>query len=102
MIDDSINEEGDVGHEFAHPPGIRSLIDGPLQDVCFSDAFEKVVKSLAVGDETGFVQVSTAAVARGMVVLVSVHVLVPQHECVTEVNLEGVGLFLVHFLQRRL
>ena len=63
MIDDAVNEEGDIGHEFAHPRRIRSLIDGPLQDVGFSDAFEKVVKILAVGDETGFVQVSSTAIA---------------------------------------
>ena len=102
IIDDAVNEECDIGHEFAHPRRIRSLIDGPLQDVGFSDAFEKVVKILAVGDETGFVQVSSTAIARGVIVLVSTRVLVPQHESVTEVNLEDVGLFLVHFLQRRL
>ena len=102
VIDDAVNEKCDIGHEFAHPRRIRSLIDGPLQDVGFSDAFEKVIKVLAVGDETGLVHVASTAVARGMVVLVSTRVLVPQNEPVTEVNLEGVGLFLEHVLQRRL
>ena len=50
MINDEVDEEGDIGHEFAHPRRIRSLIDGPLQDVSFSDAFEKVIKVLDVGD----------------------------------------------------
>ena len=100
MIDDAVDEKCDIGHEFAQPRRIRSF--GPLQDVGFSDAFEKVVKILAVGDETGFVQVSSTAIARGVIVLVSSRVLVPRHESVTEVNLEGVGLFLVHFLQRHL
>ena len=59
MIDDAIDEEGNIGHEFAHPRRIRSLIDGPLQDVGFLDAFEKVIKVLAVGDETGLVQVAS-------------------------------------------
>ena len=102
MIDDVVDEKGDIRHEFAHPRRIRSLIDGPLQDVGFSDAFEKVIKVLAVGDETELVQVASTAVARGMVVLVSTRVLIPQNEPVTEVNLEGVGLFLEHDLQRRL
>ena len=62
MIDDAVDEEGDIRHEFAHPRRIRSLIDGPLQDVGFSDAFEKVIKVLAVGDETGFVQVASTAI----------------------------------------
>ena len=101
MIDDAVDEKCDIGHEFAHSRRIRSLIDGPLQDVGFADAFEKV-KILTVGDETGFVQVSSTAITRGVIVLVSSRVLVPQHESVTEVNLEGIGLFLVHFLQRHL
>ena len=102
VIDDAVDEKCDIGHEFAHPRRIRSLIDGPLQDVGFSDTFEKVIKVLAVSDETGLFQVASTAVARGMVVLVSTRVLVPQNEPVTAVNLEGVGLFLEHVLQRRL
>ena len=101
MIDDAINEKSDIRHEFAHPCGIRSLIDGPLQDVGFSDAFEKVIKVLAVSDETGFVQVASTAITRGMIVLVLTRVLVSQNEPVTEVNLECIGLFLEHDLQRR-
>ena len=45
-IDDAVNEESDIRHEFEHPRRIRSLIDGPLQDVGFPDAFEKVIKVL--------------------------------------------------------
>ena len=89
VIDDAVDDEGDIGHEFAHPRRVRSLIDGPLQDVGFSDAFEKDIKVLAVGDETGLVKVASTAIARGMIVLVSTRVLVPQNEPVTEVNLEA-------------
>ena len=63
VIDDAVDEEGDIGHEFAHPRIIRSLIDDPLQDVGFSDAFEKDIKVLAVGDETGLLQVASTAIA---------------------------------------
>ena len=102
MIGDAVDEESDICHEFAHPHRIRSLIGGPLQYIGFSDAFEKVIKVLAVSDETGFVQVASTAIARGMIVLVSTRVFVPQNEPVTEVNLEGVCLFLEHDLQRSL
>ena len=94
VIDDPVDEESDIRHEFTHPRRIRSLIDGPLQDVGFSDAFEKVIKVLVVGDETGFVQVASTAITRGMRVLVLTRVLVSQNEPVTEVNLERIGLFL--------
>ena len=88
MIDDAVEEEGDIRHDFAHPRRVQSSIDGPLQGVGISDAFEKCIKFLAVGDENGFVQVPSAAIARGMIVLVSAHVLVPQNEPVTEIDLE--------------
>ena len=42
---------------------------------------------LAVGDKTGFVQSSPAAIARGMIVHVSSHVLFPLNEPVTETDL---------------
>ena len=102
MIDGAFDEEGYIRHEFALPRRIRSLIYGPLQDVGFSDTFEKCVKVLVVDNETGFVQVTSAAIARGIIVLVSARVLVPQNEPVTEINLERVDLFLEHDLQRSL
>ena len=88
MIDDAVDEKGDIGHEFAQPRRIWSLIDGPLQDVGFSDTFERDIKVLNVGDETGLVQVAATTIARGMIVLISTRVLVLQNELVTEVNLE--------------
>ena len=101
VIDEAVNEESDIRHEFAHARKIRSLIDGPLQDVGFSDAFKKVIEVLAVSDETGFVQVASTVITRGMIVLVLTRALVSQNEPVTEVNLERIGLFLEHDLQRR-
>ena len=101
-VDDAVDEEGDIGYEFEHPSRIQSLIDGLLQDVGFSDAFEKDIKVLAVVDEAGFVQIASTAITRGMIVLVSTLVLVSQNEPVTEVHLEYIGLFLEHDLQRSL
>ena len=65
MIADMINEEGGICHEFAHPS--RSLSDGPLQDVGFSNSFQKLVKVATVGDEIGFVQVPSATVTRRVI-----------------------------------
>ena len=55
-----------------------------------------------VGDETGFIQVLTAAVGRGMIVLVSSRFRVPQNVPVTEINIKRVDLRLEHSLQSRL
>ena len=101
MIHEAVDEEGDIRHEFTHQRRIQ-LIDGPLQDVGLSDAFEEYIKVLAVGDETGFIQVSFAAIARGMIVFVSPRVLVTQNEHIIEVNLERLGLFLENFLSTSL
>ena len=38
MVDDAIEEEHDIHHEFAHPPLVRFLVDGPLQHVGLSDS----------------------------------------------------------------
>ena len=100
MIDDTIDEEGGICHEFAHPCRIRSLSDGPLQDVGFSDSVQKLVKVTAVCDETGFVQVPSATVTRRVIIPVSSRVLVPQNESVTEINFECSGLLLEHSIQR--
>ena len=79
MIDDTIDEEGGTCHEFAHPCRIWSLSDGPLQDVGFSNSFQKLVKVLAVGDETGRIQVPSATVTRRVIIPVSSRVLIPQN-----------------------
>ena len=102
MIDDAIDEEGGIRHEFTHPRRIRSLLDSPLQDIAVLDAFHKLVKLIAVGDETGFVQVPSATVTRRMVVYVSSRDLVPQKEPLTEIDLECSGLFQEHPVQRLL
>ena len=94
MIDDAIDEEGGIRHEFAHPRQIRFLLDSPLQD-----AFQKLVKLIAVGDETGFVQVPSATFTRRMVLLVSSRDLVLQNEPVTEIDLECSGMLLEHPIQ---
>ena len=71
MIDDMIDEERDIRDEFVDPLRIWTLIDGLPQDVGFSDAFEKSIIVFAVGNENGFVQVTTATVTRGIIVLES-------------------------------
>ena len=96
MISDAIDEEGGIRHEFAHPRRIRSLLGSLLQDIAVLAAFQKLVKLIAVGDETGFVQVPSATVTRRMVVLVSSRDRVPQNEPVTEIDLECSGLLLEH------
>jgi len=50
-----IGEEHDICDELAEPLRIWTLIDGPLLDVSFSDAFEECIKVFAVGDEDGFI-----------------------------------------------
>ena len=67
---------------------IWTLIDGSVQDVSFSGAFEKSINVFAVGDENGravgdengLVQVTTVTVRRGMIILESPCDLVPQNE----------------------
>ena len=41
LVDEAIDEKGDIRHEFAHARRIRSLNYDTLQDVGLSDAFQK-------------------------------------------------------------
>ena len=96
MIDDSVDEKSDIRHEFAHLYRIRSLDDGPLQDVGFSDALQQGIEIDAVRDQTGFVQVPSATITRRVIVLVPSRLFVPQHEAVTQIDFERVILLLEH------
>lgn len=66
MFENALDEKGDI----AHPRRIRSLAYGLLQDIGFSDAFQKRVKVGVVCDHAWFVQFTTATITRCVVVLV--------------------------------
>ena len=86
----AIEEESDIRHEFAHPPRVRSLVDGPLQHVSLSNAFQKRFEFGTVGIQTGFVQVPSKPVTGRMIIFV------PQYETVTQINFKCSGLLLEH------
>ena len=96
MLENAIDEEGGIHHEFAHPRHIRSLGDGPVQDVGLSDGFQKRVKIDTVRDQTGFVRVLTETITRRVVMSVSSRLPVPQDETVAHVDLERGCLLLEH------
>ena len=56
-------------------------------------------RKMTVGDETGFVQVSTAAIAGGMVVPITSCVFVFQNKSISQVDFESSGLLFEHGLQ---
>ena len=68
MINDNIDETCDIGYEFTYPYRIWSLNDGPLQHVSSSDTFEKVIRILGVGNESGLIQVPAATLTRIMII----------------------------------
>ena len=65
-----------------------------MQDVCFSDAFEEHIKVLAVGDETGLVQVASTAIAGGMVIPITSCGFVFQNKSLNQIDFESIGLLL--------
>ena len=59
----------------------------------------KNIKLLPIGDETGFVQVLTTAIAGGMIVPITSCVFVFQNKSITQVDFESIGLLFEHGLQ---
>ena len=99
MIYDFINKKSHICHQFANPLRIRSLRHDPLQDICVFYTFKKLIEIIPIGDETGFVQVSTAAIAGGMIVPITSCVFVFQNKSITQVDFESIGLLFEHGLQ---
>ena len=100
MIDDPVDEEGVIRHEFAHPSRVPSLSDGPLQYISFSDVLHKRIEIGTLEDQNAFVQVSSTTVTRRMILPVPFRLVVSQKETVTQIDFKCSGLFTEHRNQR--
>ena len=76
MMYDVIDEEGNIRDHLTYPLTVRTLVDDPLQHVCFSDTFQKRIKVCSVCDQTRFVKVTTATITGRMIIPVPVRGLV--------------------------
>ena len=71
VLQDAIDEDCRIRYKFDHPVRVWSLSQSPLQDVRFLYPFQEILESVSVRDHARFVEVSTTAVTRAMVISIS-------------------------------
>ena len=72
MLQDAIYKVCHIRYKFDHPLRVGSLTQCPLKDIRFLYSFQEVLESVGIRDQTRFVEVSTAAVTRAMIISVSI------------------------------
>ena len=63
-----------------------SLIQCPLKDIRFICSFQEILESVGVRDQARFVEVSTTAVTRAMIIFVSTRCPISKNEAIRNVN----------------
>ena len=79
-----------VRYKFDHPVRVGSLAHGPLKYIRFLYSFQENLESVGVRDQTRFVEVSTTAVTRAVITLVSVRYVIPEDEAITYIKFKSV------------
>ena len=71
MLKNAIDEDCRIRYKFDHPLRVGSLTQCPLKDTRFLYSFQEVLECVGIRDQTRFVEVSTAAVTRAVIISVS-------------------------------
>ena len=93
MLQNLVHEESYIRHHLADPIRVWSLTHRPIEQVRLLDLFQEFLESFGISDQNRFIEVSTTAVARAMVISVSSHLLITQDEIITEINFKRRCLF---------
>ena len=86
MLQDAIDEDCRIRYKFDHPVRVWSLTQCPLKDIRFLYSFQEILESFGVRDQARFVEVSTTAVTRAMIISVSTRCPISKNEAIRNVN----------------
>ena len=92
VLQDAIDEDCRIRYNFDHPVRVWSLIQCPLKDIRFIYSFQEILESVGVRDQARFVEVSTTAVTRAMIIFVSTRCPISKNEAIRNVNFKRRGL----------
>ena len=84
MLQDAIYKVCHIGYKFDHPVRVGSLTQCPLKDIRFLYSFQENLESVGVRDQARFVEVSTTAVTRAVIKLVSTRCPISKNEAKTK------------------
>ena len=83
VLQDAIDEDCRIRYNFDHPVRVWSLIQCPLKDIRFICSFQEILESVGVRDQARFVEVSTTAVTRAMIIFVSTRCPISKNEAIS-------------------
>ena len=86
VLQDAIDEDCRIRYKFDHPVRVWSLTQCPLKDIRFLYSFQEILESFGVRDQARFVEVSTTAVTRAMIISVSTRCPISKNEAIRNVN----------------
>ena len=84
VLQDAIDEYCRIRYKFDHPVRVWSLTQSPLQDIRILYPFQEILES--VSDHARFVEVSTTAVTRAVIISVSTRCPISKNEAIRNVN----------------
>ena len=85
MLQNAIDENCRIRDKFDHPVRVGSLTKCPLKDIRFLYSFQEILESVGVRDQARFVEVSTTAVTRAMILSVSTRCPISKNEAIRNV-----------------
>ena len=83
VLQDAIYKVCHIRYKFDHPVRVGSLTQCPLKDIRFLYSFQENLESVGVRDQARFVEVSTTAVTRAVIKLVSTRCPISKNEAKT-------------------
>ena len=92
VLQDAIDEDCRIRYNFDHPVRVWSLIQCPVKDIRFIYSFQEILESVGVRDQARFVEISTTAVTRAMIIFVSTRCPISKNEAIRNVNFKRRGL----------
>ena len=86
VLQDAIEEDCRIRYKFDQPFRVWSLTQCPLKYIRFLYSFQEILESFGVRDQARFVEVSTTAVTRAMIISVSTRCPISKNEAIRNVN----------------
>ena len=86
VLQDAGDEDCRVRYKFNHPVRVGSLTQCPLKDIRFLYSFQENLERFCVRDQARFVEVSTTAVTRAMIISVSIRRSASKNKAIRNIN----------------
>ena len=86
VLQDEVDEYCRIRYKFNHPVRVGSLTQCPIKDIRFLYSFQENLESFGVRDQARFVELSTTAVTRAMIISLSIRCTISKNKAIRNIN----------------